>query len=568
MLQNIPYDHQDDARRMLQALCSAVRPLTVSELTDILAIELDEKPGINPNRRRQNVDALRKSLPGFTRLEVNDETKEVRIRIAHLSVQEYLESERICQHQDVALFRVLKLDANALMARICLTLLLTPQLAAREPCYVRQQFPLAEYAARFWPQHFQNGSEKSEVENLITRLFLDSKGAFHNWLIIRNFDHPRIVQGGLDQVTTPTPFYYASKFGCVSTLTLLLHESSGHCSTGKTLPDVLNSPGGQDGTALQAASAGGYTEIVQLLLEKGADVNTYRDEFGSPLGAASCNGHAEVVQLLLRKGANVNADCSWYGTPLLAATSSGHGEVVRMLLDYDADLEAQDCEYGTPLHVASSEGYAEIVQILLNKGADVESKSLVYGKPLETAAYKGQYEIVRMLLCHLASTNAESHNYGEALQLASLGGHIDILRLLLQEGADINARDGEFGTALQAASSAGHTEVVRFLVDKGAEINATGGSIYGTALEAASNKGHIEIVKFLVDEGANINAACEFMTALQAASFRRYLEIVQLLISKEADANTKSRCFGTALQAAIMGKQAETVEWLRSTAPT
>lgn len=58
---------------------------------------------------------------------------------------------------------------------------------------------------------------------------------------------------------------------------------------------------------IRAASLRGNKKLVQLLLEKGADVNAYRGEHGNALQAASTNGHTEIVRLLRQVGADVNA---------------------------------------------------------------------------------------------------------------------------------------------------------------------------------------------------------------------------------------------------------------------
>jgi ankyrin repeat protein len=52
---------------------------------------------------------------------------------------------------------------------------------------------------------------------------------------------------------------------------------------------------------------GGHREIIQLLLDKGADVNAQGGEYGNALQAASWGGHQEAVRLLLDNGADVNA---------------------------------------------------------------------------------------------------------------------------------------------------------------------------------------------------------------------------------------------------------------------
>ena len=65
--------------------------------------------------------------------------------------------------------------------------------------------------------------------------------------------------------------------------------------------------GGKYGNALQAASYRGHMAVVQLLLDKGADVNAQGVKYGNTLQAALSEGHMTIVQLLLAKGADVNA---------------------------------------------------------------------------------------------------------------------------------------------------------------------------------------------------------------------------------------------------------------------
>jgi ankyrin repeat protein len=63
----------------------------------------------------------------------------------------------------------------------------------------------------------------------------------------------------------------------------------------------------------------GYIEIVQLLLENGADVNPQGEDLDTPLRSACYGGYIEIVQLLLEKGADVNAQGKDSDTPLRSA---------------------------------------------------------------------------------------------------------------------------------------------------------------------------------------------------------------------------------------------------------
>ncbi|GKU06983.1 unnamed protein product [Fusarium langsethiae] len=117
----------------------------------------------------------------------------------------------------------------------------------------------------------------------------------------------------------------------------------------------VNAQGGEYGNALQAASFKGNLEVVQLLLDEGADINAQGGTFDNSLQAASSRGHRdggkygnalqaalwdgnlEVVQLLLDEGADVNAQGGSCGNALQAASWDGNLEVVQLLLDEGAD---------------------------------------------------------------------------------------------------------------------------------------------------------------------------------------------------------------------------------------
>lgn len=76
----------------------------------------------------------------------------------------------------------------------------------------------------------------------------------------------------------------------------------------------------QGGTPLMWAAVTGQTEVIELLIRQGADVNAVSNEGGTALHATAFLGHAQAVDVLLRNGANVNARNKNGNTPLDVAT--------------------------------------------------------------------------------------------------------------------------------------------------------------------------------------------------------------------------------------------------------
>lgn len=120
-------------------------------------------------------------------------------------------------------------------------------------------------------------------------------------------------------------------------------------------------------------------------------------------------GHDELVELLLNHGANIEHRDKKGCTPLILAASAGHAVTVAILLDHNADIEAQsDRTKDTALSLACSGGRQEVVELLLAKGANFEHRNVSDYTPLSLAASGGYVNIIKLLLRAGADINSRS----------------------------------------------------------------------------------------------------------------------------------------------------------------
>ncbi|TMS38461.1 hypothetical protein L596_005181 [Steinernema carpocapsae] len=189
-------------------------------------------------------------------------------------------------------------------------------------------------------------------------------------------------------------------------------------------------------TALTLACAGGYHDLVELLIRKGADVE-HRDKKGfTPLVLAATGGHVECVKHLLEASCMVDAVSErTKDTALSLACSGGRKEVVELLLKANANKEHRNVSDYTPLSLAASGGYIEIIQLLLNAGAEINSRtgSKLCISPLMLAAMNGHEAATKLLLEKGSDINAHIEtNRNTALTLACFQGRVEVVRLLLK----------------------------------------------------------------------------------------------------------------------------------------
>jgi ankyrin repeat protein len=232
------------------------------------------------------------------------------------------------------------------------------------------------------------------------------------------------------------------------------------------------------GNALTAAANDGMTEIVDLLLAKVDDVPAAINRpNGFPLQAAAKAGHADLVQSLLDRGAEINRiyegpeDGMDEGTALHAACVGNHLEIARHLLKRGADVNSGRGDWSTPLIAAAALDHQTLLQELLEHpdiainevGGPENATAMLYGihhLPLQSIE----------LLCKKGATVqiTDSNGCGPCM-LAAQSGRLEILQYLCEQHKDeidLLATNDEGLMALDFALEQEDIECVRYLWTK------------------------------------------------------------------------------------------------------
>lgn len=197
--------------------------------------------------------------------------------------------------------------------------------------------------------------------------------------------------------------------------------------------------------ALYFASSEGHLEIVEMLLDKGANVNYMNYTDKTPLITASINGHLDIVQVLLDYGADVNLTRSYdrrYNhrlTALSFALERGHLDIVKTLHDKGTTL--LQSELNDLYIIAAQQGDTTYVKRLIEEGAFVNYKTPISRSYISSYTTDG-----------LGSSRSSAQGGNTALIHAVIGEHYETVQYLLNIGADKYIQDCFDKTALDYAS--------------------------------------------------------------------------------------------------------------------
>jgi hypothetical protein len=438
--------------KMLRILLAAQRPLSLSEL--FLAGELsdsDQNAAISPEhrlsywclaKRHPERNGLVMGLLDGVLLRTRSTVILIRKSTRDFLLQKTKDQSCLLVKSTPSWQNSIDMAAgHEMLTRACLSFLLTLKMRFyvhysehkfKKPKIQRnmrreeRKSPFLQYAAQYWPTHYSN------LPKFAAETFLDAVRVLctghgperNNWMYLysgyggwwwsdidvvahlgivslvgeilgkmRDTDDRRTGARDLDSWHKwpwrgICPLYKAAKWGDIKATRILFDHG------------FILRKGCECERSLTTAAGNGDTELVQLLLNQGANINSESEFRGTALADACHNGHEDVVKLLLDRGVEVNIGVGNIGlasrNPLEAAAYGGHLEIVKRLLEHGIHLHS----HGTrALWEAAGEGHEEIVCLLLEKGVtpDVHYNSRS-GSALCRAIRYGHKRVVQMLL--------------------------------------------------------------------------------------------------------------------------------------------------------------------------
>ncbi|KAI8913448.1 ankyrin repeat-containing domain protein [Gorgonomyces haynaldii] len=290
-----------------------------------------------------------------------------------------------------------------------------------------------------------------------------------------------------------------------------------------------------EATLLHLTSIHGHLELTRQLLDSGFDINREDSDGRQPLSLCISANHTQIVNLLVEEGADRQIfACRWTTALHLAATCGTPG-MLELLCD---DIESED-DGSTPLFVAVEDGSLENVRWLVSNGANVMFKRFGQESVLDRSTKSQDPRVFGYLLQHILSKQADGYWKEDALTAACLNGNLKAVEKLLDLGTDVDGNPLSVQSPLCAAIEKNHMRICDYLLERGCSLRV---SNRWSPLTVACQYGSVELIDKLLQRDPDLlDWSCrdgQFGPVHVAVRYKRPLFLGLL---KEMGANLNTR---------------------------
>ena len=234
---------------------------------------------------------------------------------------------------------------------------------------------------------------------------------------------------------------------------------------------------------MHSISNGAPVKIIMLLLLNIIDnkmniINVQNKDGNTALMLAVNIGWNDIMEMLLDNGADINITDKDGNTALMLATYKGdwYIKLVKMLLDHGADINVQNKDGNTVLMLATRYKAYKIAEILINSSADINIKNTSGNTALMLATRYKAYTIAEILINSRADITIQNREGNTVLMLATINNNQRVIKTLhkydpVKLNAIINLQNNSDNTALMIATETRNPIIIKILLGIGADIN-------------------------------------------------------------------------------------------------